>query len=290
MIAPSPPGAQAAPDHSNTWATINYNVDGPSLEFVHPPFNLNIPLTDEELRGMAAGTFPEQVEAALGSATLPPARPLTADDWAALSRIARDALDATAPVVPIQAGAPADELDDADAIGGSTPAGTPPPGDAQADREFKVILEFAERGAGPRQVVISVGGASRSETFRCCAVGDWRDALVIEAPRAIEAFIERCREQPVYPTYRPATPAQATTQPKTVNGVAQAKSGRRGKNATTVSPPLTSFTPQAEADPTAVERPARTEPATVTSPRDASPMLSPEPIEPVRKQLSFLFG
>ncbi|HET8627944.1 MAG TPA: hypothetical protein VFL91_11020, partial [Thermomicrobiales bacterium] len=160
---PAPPSARAELAGPDTWASIAYDVDGPSFEFVRPPFNFNIPLTDDELRGMAAGVFPEQVEAALASAALPPATPLTEADWEAFRRIAQAALDMPSPVVPLHPEGPGTRPQPAvpaghdpavppplagdvppdgvaDAAGTPPPAerveppGTPSPGPGEADR------------------------------------------------------------------------------------------------------------------------------------------------------------
>jgi len=271
--APAPPNTRVELGGPDAWAAIGYDVDGPSFEFVRPPFHLDIPLTDDELRGMAAGTFPEQVEAALASATLPPAPALTAADWDSFRRIAGAAL---APF-------PSSGADPDEAAGAYTPVADPPasaatadhpalavtvptadapsatrnapetkgaeppidqPDASQANRDFKVILEFTGRGEGPRQVVIGVGGTGRSESFRCCVVEDWREAFSAVAPAVVEAFFDRCRALPVHPAHQPAPPAGTVSPAKpTAKAVGKEQATRRGK-AATATPPLMVFTPQ----------------------------------------------
>lgn len=323
MIAPPPatPGAETDTGQigTDTWASITYDVDGPSLEFSRPPFNLDIPLTDDEVRDMGAGVFPEQVEAALAAATLPPARPLTEADWAALGRIARAALDPpppadppgdTAPPPGLRHGDPAavapDIVDAAPTVATDPPHADPPPlpTDDQADLDFKVILEFATRGEGPRQVVISIGGSGRSESFRRCAVDDWREVFLAEVPGAVEAFLDRCREQPVYPTHRAAPSAQAVSRSSPDAEVARAKGGRRGKGTPAAIPPLLAFIPRSgtptddagRADAAGPSGPPpvpaiRADGATLVPPTTGGSLAPPaDPIEPVRTQLSLLFG
>ncbi len=334
MIAPppAPPGAETATGQigTDTWASITYDVDGPSLAFSRPPFNLDIPLTDDEVRDMGAGVFPEQVEAALAAATLPPARPLTEADWAALGRIAREALDPPPPADPSGDTPPAPGLRHGDpaAVGraaapqpvavapmgaaSTTPGATgpphaappPPPTDGQADRDFTVILEFAARGEGPRQVVISVGGSGRSESFRRCAVDDWREVFLAEVPGAVEAFLDRCREQPVHPAYRAVPSAQAVSRSSPDAEVARAKGGRRGKGTPAAIPPLLASTPRSgtatddarradDAGPSGLSPvpPTPADGATPVPPTTGeSPSPPADPIEPVRTQLSLLFG
>ena len=294
--SPPPPGARAGLAGADTWASIAYDVDGPRLEFVRPPFNLDLPLTDAELIGMADGVFPAQVEAAIAAATMPPSRPLTADDWATLAGIARAALRAPSPDAP-----------QADAA--SVPTGVPAavvsatPLRDEGDRDFKVILEFAARGAGSRQVIISVGGAVRSESFRRCDVDDWRDALLAEAPQVVEAFFARCRERPVYPTYRPAPAAGAASGTKSGTGAPQERPGRRGKGGGAATSPLLVFTPaptaqdpgavpraDADAAPTPVPTPPVAGPTTSGTADDGAPQALDDPAKPMRQQLSFLFG
>ncbi len=296
MIASSPPGAGAGLAGADTWASIAYDVDGPSLEFVRPPFNLDLPLTDAELVGMADGVFPAHVEVAIAAATMPPSRPLTEGDWATLAGIARAALRAPSPDAP-----------QADAA--TAPAGVPtavvsattPPD--EGDRDFKVILEFAERGAGSRQVIISVGGAGRSESFRRCDVDDWREALLAEAPQVVEAFFARCRERPVHPAYRPDPAADAASGTKSGTGAPQERPGRRGKGGGAATSPLLVFTPaptaqdpgalpQADADaaPTRVSTPPVAGPAMSGTVADGAPQAPDDPAKPMRQQLSFLFG
>ncbi len=320
MIAPppAPPGAETATGQigTDTWASITYDVDGPSLAFSRPPFNLDIPLTDDEVRDMGAGVFPEQVEAALAAATLPPARPLTEADWAALGRIAREALDPPPPADPSgdtphapgpRHGATAPgAVDAAPTVATGPPHADPPPppSDGQADRDFTVILEFAARGEGPRQVVISVGGSGRSESFRRCAVDDWREVFLAEVPGAVEAFLDRCREQPVHPAYRAVPSAQAVSRSSPDAEVARAKGGRRGKGTPAAIPPLLASTPRSgtatddarradDAGPSGLSPvpPTPADGATPVPPTTGeSPSPPADPIEPVRTQLSLLFG
>ena len=324
MIAPSspPPGTRAGLAGADTWASITYDVDGPSLEFVRPPFNLDLPLTDAELAGMVDGVFPAHVEAAIAAATMPPSRPLTEADWATLSAIARAALQTpsqdapqpdAAPGSPARPAGPADRREDPppvaeiarhDAANSSpVPEGVRsaiaspellPPTCDEGDRDFKVILEFAERGAGPRRVVISAGGAGRSELFRSCDVDDWRDALLTESPQVVEAFFARCRERPVYPAYHAAPASGAATEPQVGTRAPKDRPGRRGKGGGAAASPLLVFTPApAASDPDAT--PSRgpllseLEPATPGPVPDGTPPATDEPAKPMRQQLAFLF-
>lgn len=322
MIASAspPPGTRATLAGADTWASIGYDVDGPSLEFVRPPFNLDLPLTDAELTGMADGVFPTQVRSAIGAATMPPSRPLTDADWAILAAIARAALQAPSPdALQTDAGLP-DRQQDPPPVGGiAQPDGADPLPAAEAlsaiasppttlardegDRDFKVILEFAERGDGPRQVIISVGGAGRSESFRRCDVDDWRDALLDEAPQVVEAFFARCRERPVYPAHRPHPATDAASGTKSGTGASKERPGRRGKGGAAATSPLLVFTPapaapdpgavlpaDAEAAPTSVPPPPVAGPVTPGTAADGVPQAPDDPAKPMRQQLSFLFG
>lgn len=317
MSAPSspPPSTRAGLAGADTWASIAYDVDGPSLEFVRPPFNLDLPLTDAELVGMADGIFPAQVEAAIAAATMPPARPLTEADWATLAGIARAALRVAAPDIPQPDASSESTGRDCGPVerrdGASAPATVPrtvAPSSAPAprvedDRDFKVILEFAARGEGPRQVVISVGGDGRSESFRRCDVDDWRDALSDEAPQAVEAFFARCRERPVHPPFRPAPAPGAASSKQHGAGAAKGRPGRRGKGGDSPTSPLLVFTP-ASVDPDhGAPRPANSEaellpvpPPTVAGSEapgmtDDGAIKTPDDGDkPMQQQLSFLFG
>jgi len=179
-------------------------------------------------------------------------------------------------------------------------ATTPPD---EGDRDFKVILEFAVRGAGSRQVIISVGGAGRSESFRRCDVDDWRDALLAEAPQVVEAFFARCRERPVHPAYRPDPASGAASGTKSGTGAPQERPGRRGKGGGAATSPLLVFTPapsaqdpgavlhaDAEAAPTSVPVPPVAGPAMPGTAVDGAPQAPDDPAKPMRQQLSFLFG
>lgn len=315
-----PPGTRAGLAGADTWASIAYDVDGPSLEFVRPPFNLDLPLTDAELVGMADGVFPAQVQSAIGAATMPPSRPLTDTDWATLSAIARAALQAPSPDAPQADASLPDPQQDPPPVAGiarlngadpvpaaeallaiASPTTTPQRG--EGDRDFKVIVEFAERGAGARQVIISVGGAGRSESFRRCDVDDWRDALLAEVPQAVEAFFARCRERPVYPTYHPDPAVGASSGPKGGTGAPKERPGRRGKGGGAATSPLLVFTPpptapnpgadlsaDAEATPPSVPAPPAAGSATPGTAPDGAPQAPDDPAKPMRQQLSFLFG
>jgi hypothetical protein len=285
MIASSSPGTRAGLAGADTWASIAYDVDGPSLEFVRPPFNLDLPLTDAELVGMADGIFPAHVEAAIAAATMPPSRLLTEADWATLSGIAQAALQVSSSDAP--------QADAAPGPAGVPAAVVPPPPRDEGDRDFKIILEFAGRGAGSRQVIISVGGVGRSESFRRCDVDDWRDALFAEAPQVVEAFFARCRERPVYPAYRPDPASGAASGTKSATGAPQERPGRRGKGIGAATSPLLVFTPAPsaqEAAPTSVPVPPVAGPAMSGTAADGAPQAPDDSAKPMRQQLSFLFG
>lgn len=314
MIAPAspPPGTRAGLAGADTWASIAYDVDGPSLEFVRPPFNLDLPLTDAELVGMAEGVFPAQIEAAIAAATMPPARALTEADWTTLAGIARAALRAASPDarqpeappgLPVRFEESASPQGDAPPVTNGTLGDTSASSSDEENRDFKVILEFASRGEGPRQVVISVGGVGRSESFRRCDVDDWREALLTQAPQAVESFFARCLERPVYPPFRPAPALAAASGVKNDTGAAKERPGRRGKGGASATSPLLVFTPApTDPDPGAL-RPA-------DSAAESSPVPPPAAIgseapgssdggaietpgddtKPMQQQLSFLFG
>lgn len=319
MIASAPPpaGTRATLAGADTWASISYDVGGPSLEFVRPPFNLDLPLTDAELAGMADGVFPAQVRDAIGVATMSPARPLTEADWATLSAIARAALqapDAEAPqpnaatASPEQPAGLADRREEPVPATEAAPSPVGPPTASptardEGDRDFKVILEVAERGTGPRRVVISVGGAGRSESFRSCDVDDWRDALIAEAPRAVEAFFARCRERPVHPEYRPAHATGAAPKPQGGTSASKEQPGRRGKGGAAPTSPLLVFTPAPASPDPGASHPASPDAAPLPTPSlpnsgPTLPKTAPageiqapdDATKPIRQQLSFLFG
>ena len=215
----------------------------PELVIAHRALETRHQFEGDEIDQLASGHLPERLGATLG-ALLAPAT-LDAGDLVALVEAARDfragGVPAAAGDVPTEAREPH----------GDAPAGDPAAGvgagdgsTQAADRDFKVIIEVAACGDGPREVVYSVGGTGRSVLFRAAVVeGDWR--TVFEGARAAaEDFFALRREQPLHPTHTPYTPPakaaaapkgkgneQDRTTPKPADGVrgapAAAKSGTR---------------------------------------------------------------